>query len=44
MKYCPDCPSFIDEEDQTREEYEQGICPYCGGNDVREINEDQEER
>ena len=41
MKYCPDCGANIDESDQTEHEYKNGICPECGGGNVKEIDEDQ---
>lgn len=40
MKHCPDCGWMGDVDEQTMHEHENGLCPMCGGGDVREINED----
>ena len=40
MKYCPDCEAKVDESEQTQHEYENGICPVCGGGNVTDLHED----
>jgi len=39
MNYkCLDCGAEFNEQDQTAHQYDNGICPCCGGEDIRELN------
>lgn len=38
MNYkCPDCEAEFNEQDQTNYEHENGICPLCGGENIKEV-------
>ena len=43
MLICADCESPVDECEQTDDEYENGICPYCGGSNLKSVCEDEEQ-
>jgi len=36
---CLDCGAKFSELDQTRSDYRDGKCPYCGGEDMKEDND-----
>lgn len=40
MKYCPDCGARVDDSEQTQHEYDNSICPCCGGGSVVDKPED----
>ena len=40
MYYCSDCGTKFDESEQTSHEHDEGICPFCGGQDITELDTD----
>jgi len=42
MNYlCRDCDAKFSEMEQTKSQYDDGCCPYCGGNDIVDIEDCQ---
>jgi len=37
---CLDCGAHFDESQQTDYEYKNGICPICGGDDIKPVAQD----
>ena len=42
MNYlCRDCDAKFSEMEQTKSQYDDGICPYCGGSDLVDLEDCQ---